>query len=309
MIQSQKLLSPVDLCSAVMERVINAEFREKHKAKGAPLAMLAFAEEATKKITRPKQFADYFDGMTMTVPWCSEAGNNPEYHSIVGQKLLYVDWQNLYDLEMCCPHATCTGVLSNDRHNFSKHKTLFPIYGLEGALAWCIVQKIECSCCKRPFDANDGEVLLNILPHIAEDYPVKTAYATTNSTSHISRNASEIFATLMIAYGNGELCSKLLYDAINRAYMGRIKTYYSLALSRKESSTTTPNEYIPKDGSFIRQCPPLGDTIRDLYNHAASSATNRWGISDFERNTREMQSVKCVGIFAQDHTFEPIKIT
>jgi len=26
--------------------------------------------------------------------------------------------------------------------------------------------------------------------------------------------------------------------------------------------------------SFIQQCPPLGDTIRDLYNHAASSATN-----------------------------------
>ena len=35
---------------------------------------------------------------------------------------------------------------------------------------------------------------------------------------------------------------------------------------------------------------------------------NRWGISDFERHTREIQDVKVEGgIFAQDHTFEPIK--
>jgi hypothetical protein len=35
---------------------------------------------------------------------------------------------------------------------------------------------------------------------------------------------------------------------------------------------------------------------------------NRWMISNHDRNTREIQSVKCVsGIFAQDHTFEAIK--
>jgi len=51
--------------------------------------MRAFAEDVTKKI-QPKQFADHFDGMTMTAPCCKEAGNNPEHHSTVGQKLLCV---------------------------------------------------------------------------------------------------------------------------------------------------------------------------------------------------------------------------
>ena len=300
--------TPSSLCSAVMHKVNTAEFREKHKAKGALLPMIAFAETVVEKIIRSKDNTtmDFFEGMTMTVPACHEANDNPEYHSIVGQKLLYVDWQRLYGLEIPCPHSACTGTLNNTRSNFSKNKTLFPIYGLEGSPSWCIVQSMACSRCRRPFAANDGEVLVRIPAHIADDYPVESTYAVTNAGSHISRNASEIFATIMITYGNGELCSKLLYDAINRNYMGKIKAYYSAAQSRKEASTR-PKAYVSKDGDFIRQYPPLGDTIRDLYNQAASSATNRWGISDYERNTREIQGVKCDGIFAQDHTFEPIK--
>ena len=74
-------------------------------------------------------------------------------------------------------------------------------------------------------------------------------------------------------------------------------------MTRKEAT-----DYIQKDRTFIKQFPPLGDTIRDLHNAAAASAINRWGISDFERHTREIQGIKLDGgIFAQDHTFEPIK--
>jgi len=86
------VLSPGDLSRAVMKRVDSHKFREKHKAKSAPLAMIALAEEVAEKIIRPKSM-DYFEGMTMTVPTCEEAGNNPHYHSVVGQKLLLVDWQ------------------------------------------------------------------------------------------------------------------------------------------------------------------------------------------------------------------------
>jgi len=302
--EEEVVVTATDLCMAVTKRVDNREFCEKHKAKNAPLAMIAFAEEVVEKFIRPKAM-DCFNGMTMTVPTCEEAGNNPHYHSIVGQKLLYVDWERMYGLEVQCPEATCEGVLSNTRTNFSKNKTLFPIFGLEGAPSWCIVQQMTCSCCRRVFSANDGAVLVNLPAYIAEDYPVETTYAG-NTTSHITRNAAEVFASIMVTYANGELCSKLLYDAINRAYIGRIKSYYSMAMTKyKEGVTTKP--YVEKDGTFVRQCPPLGDTLRDLYNAAASSVTNRWGIGDFERHTREIQGVKCDGIFAQDHTFEPIK--
>ena len=163
---------------------------------------------------------------------------------------------------------------------------------------------MQCSRCKRQFSANDWEVLVNLPPHIADEYPVETTCAI-NSNGHTSRNAYEVFSSIMITYANGELCSKLLCDAINRAYFTKIKACYSLAMSKSKEGPTRP--YIEKDGAFIRQCPPLGDTLRDLYNTAASSNTNLWHLSDFERNTREIQGVKCDGMFAQDHTFEPIK--
>ena len=76
--------------------------------------------------------------------------------------------------------------------------------------------------------------------------------------------------------------------------------------SHRGSKTVAP--YIVKDGVCIKQCPPKGDTIRDMCNEAAASPHNRWGISDHDRHTREIQSVSCNGgIFAQDHTFEVIK--
>ena len=125
-----------------MKRVDNPDFREKHKTKNAPLAMIAFVEEVSEQIIRPKLTLEYFRGITMTVPMCEEAGDNPHYHSIVGQKLLLVDWECMYGEEVLCPDANCKGVLSNTRTNFSKNKTLFPIFGLEGPPSWCIVQAI-----------------------------------------------------------------------------------------------------------------------------------------------------------------------
>jgi len=303
--EPQPALTPNDLCQAVVDRVEDSNLCEKHKAKGAPLAMLALAEEVVEKVIRTKETLAYFNGMTLTVPHCENAYHNPHYHSTVGQKLMLVDWEHEYKLDMSCPAAACQGVLRNTRTNFSKNKTLFPIYGIEGPPIWCIVQSMACSCCKRQFAANDGNMLVNLPPHVANEYPVSANYVSANSTSHVSRNATEVFASIMITYGNGELCSKLLCDAINRSYVRRIEGYCSYALLTKKVSTT---ECIPKDGCFIKQYPPLGDTIRDLYNKAALSDNNRWRISDFERHTREIQGVKLDGgIFAQDHTFEPIK--
>ena len=211
--EPQELLTPHQLCHSVMKRVEDANFREKNKSKGAPLAMLALAEAVVERIIRPKDTTKYFNGLTLTVPNCEEAYNNPHYHAIVGQKLMLVDWA-VQEIELSCPAATCDGILKNTRTNFSKNKTLFPIYGLEGAPIWCIVQSMACSCCRRQYSANEGAVLVNLPPHLANEYPVTTNYAIANATSHISRNASDVFASIMVTYGNGELCSKLLYDAI-----------------------------------------------------------------------------------------------
>jgi len=66
----------------------------KHKAKGAPLAMVAFANEAAEKTIQKKKMFGYFDGLSMEAPHChddEEEFNNPMHHSIIVPKLFYID--------------------------------------------------------------------------------------------------------------------------------------------------------------------------------------------------------------------------
>jgi hypothetical protein len=295
------------LCKGVNTLLGDASFVAKHEDKRAPVAMIAFASQVMDWIVRPKNgaastFQQHFDGITMVVP--AATGNvGPQYHSIIGQKLLLVDWSRI-GVTVNCPDQ-CGGLLTNDRTNFSKNKMLFPIFGLEGAPQWCMVQSMTCLCCKRRFEANSADVLLSIPAYAAALYPVETKYALRNNC-HLARNTTDVFESLIVTYGNGDLCSKLLYNAINRDYLRRVTTYYSFAVDKTNRKNV--QQYLTKDGQFIRCFPPLGETIRDIYDQASSTAMNPWGISDKERHTREMQSVSCEnGIFCQDHTFQAVR--
>ena len=202
-------VTPWELCQSVTERVNESSFIDKHKSKAAPLAMIAFADVVSKQINQRKDFfRHHFVGLTMTVPVIDDC-TEPNYHSIMGQRLLLVDWTR-YGITVPCPDATCAGNLANDRTNYSKNKTLFPIFGLDGPPAWCIVMSMVCSCCKRRFDANSADVLVAIPPHAANQYPVDTKYALTTKNSHLAYTATEVFDSVMLTYGNGELCSTLL---------------------------------------------------------------------------------------------------
>jgi len=255
-----------------------------------------------------------FNGISMEVPACPEAHDNPHYHSIVGTKLLYVDWERTHGVRVPCPDGTCGGMLgyydrlkNKTRSNYSKNKTLFPIFNLDGQPTWCIVMKLQCDCCSRDFDANEGDVLVNLPDHIANEYPVETNYALANCASHLSRNTTDVFASLLLTYGNGEMCSRLLYNGLNKSYIRRLKCCYSKAKENQNQNGKKVLEYIDKDGVYIKTYPPLGDTVRDMFDAAASNNNNPWRISDYERHTREIQSVTCTGIFCQDHTFELVK--
>jgi len=296
----------INFCQAVSNMVSDTAFLVKHKSKHAPLAMMAFANEVAEKIIRPKQTDDYFNGLLMEVPLCleEEEFNNPHYHSIIGQKLLYVDWQRMCGLQAPCPDGMCKGTLQNDRSNYSKNKTLFPIFHLEGPPSWCITMTMVCSCCRRRFDSNEGNALVNLPDYAADAYPMDTQFAFPNLGVICQGKQQEVFSSIMLTYGNGELCSKLLYNTINRSYIRRLKSYYSKAKTLQKK----PLPYVEKNGVFIKTFPPLGDTIRDMFDQASSSQSNPWRISDYDRHTREIQSVSCTGgIFAQDHTFEAIK--
>jgi len=294
---------PINFCQVVSKLASDPVFIDKLKAKAAPLPMMAFAEEVADKTIVKKKTNEHFDGLAMEVPSCDEGYNNPQCHSIVGQKLLHVDWTRMCGLQVPCPDGSCQGTLENDRSNCSKNKTLFPIFHLDAPPTWCVTMKMECSCCHRPFDSNDGDVLVNLPDYAADQHPVDTQCAFTNYASHLSRATTDVFSSIMLTYGNGELCSKLLCNTMNRAYVRRLKACYSVA---KKNAVSVP-DYVPKDGVYIKTYPPHGDTMRDMFQDAACSKKNPWRVSDFERHTRKMQSVKCSGIFAQDHTFEPVK--
>jgi hypothetical protein len=190
-------MSSQRLCDAVTRWVTDANFCAKHKTRTTPLAMVAFAEAVAKHIIVPK-VDGYFDRTLMleVPPYC-HSWKHPHYHSIVGQKLLLVNWEKTFGLTVPCPDSNCAGTLKNDRTNYSKNKTLFPIFGLDGAPAWSMVKSMVCSDCKRRFDANQPEVLVQLPCYAAEAYPVETRFAFPSSQSHLSRTATETFDAIL----------------------------------------------------------------------------------------------------------------
>ena len=128
--------------------VHDPNFVEASKSSETPLPMLAFAKIVVEDILRKKvETHKYFNGITMTVPASCQQSMQPEHHSIVGQKLLYVDWHNMYGIDVQCPHCH-VGVLKNARTNFSKNRLLFPIFVVNGPPMWCMVMSMTCPKCR-----------------------------------------------------------------------------------------------------------------------------------------------------------------
>ena len=124
-----------------------------------------------------------------------------------------------------------------------------------------------------------------------------------NKNSHIGQSATTVFDLLMPTYGNGDLCSRLLYHAINRSYLQRVEDYYSFYMTKLQTQQKeAPPAYIEHHGYYIKAYPPTGDGICDTYDAACSSSNMPWQLSDHDRHIREIQKVGCHSIFAQDHT-------
>jgi len=294
-----------DLCRSVTTILEDPKFVEGNNSR-APPPMIAFAKTVVEKILRPRgsNIHEYFNGLTITVPDTKEV-MPPQYHSIVGQKLLNVDWQTMYGIDVACPR--CKGVLKNDRTNFSKNKILFPIFVMEGPPLWCMVMSMTCAnpACRTRMNSNSCEILCQLPAYARNAYPVETKYALDNKNSHIGKTATTVFDLLMPTYGNGDLCSRLLYRSMNQSYADRVEEFYAYYKSRSEIKEAPA--YVENYGYYITVFPPLGDTIRDVYDAACSNVCTPWKISDHDRHVREIQGVSCHSSFAQDHTHEVCK--
>jgi hypothetical protein len=304
----------------VVNKLKDESFAREHSNNRAPLAMIAAASVIVENIIRPDKGSSikrYFHGITMIIPHVMDC-TDPFYHSISGQKLLLVDWKKMLGVDVVCPKCKQCH-LKNDRTNFSKNKVLFPIFGLDGPPSWAMVMSMQCPSCKIRFSANDSTILCRLPAYASSFYPVDTRYALANKNCHLSRSATDIFDSILPTYGNADLCSRLLYKAINRAYLERAASYFSHVAECRGSKVTSmvnatdqdtmqdTQPFLDKDGVYIRAYPPLGEIIRDLYNEASHNSNNHWGISDHDRHTREIQGVKCSVVMAQDHTHEVTK--
>ena len=276
------------------------------KSGRAPAAITAFAKVVMETIVnKQKDLSSHFDGLTITVP-ANQQSKDPQCHSTVGRKLLYVNWKRMHGLDVTCPRCK-QGHMTYERNKFSHNKVLFPIFMLEGTPQWAIVANMTCPCCQSKIASNSGETLCDLPAHIRLAYPVETKYALGNKNCHIGKSATTMMDLLMPTYGNGDLVSRLLYNAINRSYIERVEAYYS---KYKNTTSVTDGElqpYIQKDGGYITAYPPLGDSIRNACDEASSNQFTPWKLSDHDRHIREIQSVRCGLIFAQDHAHEVVK--
>jgi len=182
-------LTPEEICDSVMAKNQSDSFELEHRNKEAPLVFIALAGYVVERILRNKNskaYHQYFQHGTFTVPGSTNTYDNPQYHSIVGQKLLLVDWKKTHGIELACGRSNCTtGILQNDRTNFSKNKALFPVYMIDGPPVWCMDMSTVCSCCKRRINANDSKTLCRLPAFVAEAYPFDSKYALGNKNSHI----------------------------------------------------------------------------------------------------------------------------
>jgi hypothetical protein len=293
------------LYEAVKGKLDDAAFCKEHHNNRAPLGLLAVANVMVEHIIRKNdksKLNKYFNGLTMTIPSTTSGLVVPHYHAVIGQKLLLVDWKKMYDVDVQCPSCNQAS-LCNDRTNFSKNKLLFPIYTLQGAPQWCMVMSMTCPSCKSRHNANDAVILSRLPAYAMLAYPVDTRYALLCRNSHLGRDATNVFDQILPTYGNGDLCSRLLYNAINRCYIERVSSYYSFY----DGTSGTLEDYIEKNGEYLKSFPPLGYTIRDIYDEATNNPHNPWHVSDHDRHTREIQGVRCTSLFAQDHTHEVTK--
>jgi len=253
--EKSPVMTPKGFCDSVTAKMSNDSFLKEFKDSRAPLPMIAFAGTAMEKIVgrgKNNNLFDYVDGLTITVPDTKEA-MTPAYHSIVGQKLLYVDWIKIFGLKVQCPRCP-TGTLQNDRTNFSKNKILFPIFDLDGPPSWAMVQSMVCVCCRVRMNANTDAVICQLPAYARNCYPVESKYAIPNKNCHIGRTATAVMDLLMPTYGNGDLCSRLLYNAINRSYLERVDNYYSYYKAAKSSNAVAPavDPYVEKVAPSLR---------------------------------------------------------
>jgi hypothetical protein len=230
---------------------------------------------------------------------------SPYYHSLEGQRFYFVDWKRAYPTVALhcfdCKYNSDEQVdccLVHDRNNWSKNKTLFPIWTNSGVPTWCVLAKYRCPRCKHIFEANDRRLLWTLDADVSNSYPVLPNYA--NGTFHIHKDVTDLMDGLMRTYANGRWFSRHFHRKMGVQYTRTMETY----LSRK-----CRHPFLGIMEFTGKIWPPSSTDIRRYFSSAETSALNRYGYSHAARYQRELQSVPIPKgeLIAFDWTFAVIK--
>ena len=224
---------------------------------------------------------------TFSIPRDPSPNPLPQYHSIEGQVLYSLDWEIMFeDFTMpTCMEKGCHGSLVRDRSNFSKNKTLFPVFTSMGGMPmWGSCMSYKCRACKTLFSANDGCFLAKLDDDIASAYPVAARYALSNYRFHLSMDLTEQLEWAMLTYGGGDSFSRQLHRSQGIRFTNVVKSYAAKAQRTKRLDKGVPNCWTIKfhewNGKFI----PSGSQLRSYYLDGAQ-------YSNIERCRRELQNV------------------
>jgi hypothetical protein len=171
--------------------------------------------------------------------------------------------------------------LVNDRHNWSKKKTLFPLWTVSGVPTWCVLAKYTCPKCKTKYEANDAHLLWDWETDVSNSYPVLQNYA--NGTFHFHKDLTDLMEGFMRTYGNGSWFGKQLHRKIGVQYTRFCETYFSRKFG---------HQFLSKMEFTGKIWPPSSTDIRKNFSSAQSTPLNRYdGYSHASCYKRELHSV------------------
>jgi hypothetical protein len=230
---------------------------------------------------------------------------SPYYHSISGELFFFVDWKLVCPaINLSCPNCLQAGVqmddcqLRHDRTNFSKNKSVFPIWTHSGRPSLCVSMAYKCESCNGSILAIDGRILSMLPAHVRNAYPVEPTFA--SGAFHLHRDLTDDLEKLIKTYANGRFVGKKMHAKMGQQYTRKLETFLS---QKPNCNFVSFNEFTSGFSA------PSGAAIRQLYLSAYHSVLTPYGYSHLERNTRELQSVQVQkeDAISLDHTFQVVK--
>lgn len=144
--------------------------------------------------------------------------------------------------------------------NFSKNKTLYPLWDHSGLPMWCIIMQYKCENCNWYYNANDGTLMLLLPSDVAATYPVLPKYAT--GTFHLHKDVSNDLEVLMRTTASAKFVSDKMYHKMNNEYTHKVNTYLSHSLKKP----------VPTMKQFAGMTHPLTDIqIEEAFLNAKQS--------------------------------------